>query len=48
MTMRHKLLNKRLKEAEGKADHCKQPGLDKNNVNLSNIASCKVVSKEEY
>ena len=30
MTMRHKFLNKRLKEAESKVDHCKQLGLDKN------------------
>ena len=29
-TMRHKFLNKRLKEAESKVDHCKQLGLDKN------------------
>ena len=30
MTMRHKFLNKRLKEAESKVDHCMQFGLDKN------------------
>ena len=28
--MRRKFLNKRLKEAESKADHCMQFGLDKN------------------
>ena len=30
MTMSHKFLNKRLKEAESKVDHCMQFGLDKN------------------
>ena len=30
MTMRHKFLNKRLKEAESKVDHCMQFGLYKN------------------
>ena len=30
MTMRHRFLNKRFKEAESKIDHCMQLGLDKN------------------
>ena len=46
--MRRKFLNKRLKGAENKVDHCKQLGRDKNILKLENIASCKVVSEEEY